>query len=273
MKRRLPIILVLLLVCSQSKASYITQFPGARAWSLANAGLTFSDVFSVNNNQAGLGFLKQFTAGIYSERRFRLAELQNGCLVLAVPTSTGVWGLNLNYFGYSAYNEQQIGLAYGRAFTAKFSAGIKLNFHSVNIQEYGSKSSFTVEGGMLAKISEQLSFAAHIANPNQVKLSSYQNERIPTRGKLGLTYRPSSKVLLVMEAEKTLSSSLIIKTGIAYKVRNDLELRLGIATNPVLNCYGFGYTQKCFQLDVAASFHPQFGLTPHLSIIYKQKAK
>ncbi len=64
-----------------------------------------ADVFSFTGNQAALAALKKFSGGVYAERRFLLEELSQYAAAFVVPTSSGNFGLQANYFGGSLYNE------------------------------------------------------------------------------------------------------------------------------------------------------------------------
>ena len=80
----------------------------------------FVDVFSGTSNQAALAQLKTGGFGVYGERRFLLEELNQYSAVLALPTKSGTFALQGDYFGASAFNENQLGLAYA---TNCFKAG------------------------------------------------------------------------------------------------------------------------------------------------------
>jgi len=82
---------------------------GARAAAMGEASITLSDVFSTTTNQAGLGFMNQYSVGIYSDRKFVNASINNfnGALALPVSEKIGTFGLDANYYGYKYYNEQR----------------------------------------------------------------------------------------------------------------------------------------------------------------------
>jgi hypothetical protein len=84
------------------------------------------DVFSFSNNQASLAQMKNASAGVYGERRFMLNELSLYQFAIAVPTNSGNFGVNAGYFGFSDYNESQMGLAYARKLGTKLILGFNL---------------------------------------------------------------------------------------------------------------------------------------------------
>ena len=104
---------------------------GARSGGMANASVTFSDIWSIHHNQAGLANIESITTGIYYQNRFGLNELGVQGFAFALPiqeVSKGVIGVSVTYFGYSQYNDSKIGLAYGKQLGDKYSVGIQLDY-------------------------------------------------------------------------------------------------------------------------------------------------
>ena len=245
---------------------------GGRSAAMGNASVAFSDIWAIHNNQAGLANLKSISAGFYYENRYSLKELSMKSGAFILPTKSGVFGLSMNYFGYKNYNEQKIGLAYAKSFGERFSAGLQMDYLSTHIgEEYGNKRTFTFELGVIAELTENLCLGAHIFNPARVKLNDYNNERIPTIAKLGLSYKFSEKLLLSIETEKDINFEPEFKGGIEYKIIKEIYIRTGISTNPVLNTFGFGIEIKRLKIDFASSLHPVLGYSPQISMVYKLK--
>ncbi len=246
---------------------------GGGAAGIGGAAITYSDVWSSFNNQAGLAQIKKFSAGIFNESSFLLNELSTRGIAIALPTrNSGVFGLSVSYFGYNLYNEKKIGLAYSKSFGEKISAGIQIDYLGTSIAEgYGSKTVFTAEAGFRAELIQGLFFGFHIFNPTRVKLADYDDERIPTVLKAGLGYHFSDKVILSIESEKNIDKANIFKAGVEYHVVKILYLRGGISTNPVKTTFGFGLNFDTFKFDFAATFHEQLGYSPHISLTYQMK--
>src|SRR5215831_3949547 len=101
---------------------------GARSGAMGDAAVTLSDASSVFNNQAGMAFVKGFSAGLFTERKFGLSELSYSAGGVTLPTKSGVFGLSANYYGFDLYNEKKAGLAYARLFSNKISGGIQLDY-------------------------------------------------------------------------------------------------------------------------------------------------
>jgi hypothetical protein len=247
---------------------------GARSAAMGGYNVTLSDVWSANNNQAGLGFVKDFSGGIYYENRFLLKETSYKAGAFVLPVKAGAFGISVTSFGFELYNETKAGLSYGMRFGDKFSMGVQLNYLNTALtQDYGSKTSITGAVGVIAKLSNELSLGVHVYNPTRAKLAEFDNERVPTIMKLGLDYRFSNKVIFAVSTEKDVNFNAVVNAGIEYHIIEMLYLRGGISTNPTQYAFGFGMQLKDFKIDLSSSFHQTLGITPGISIIYSRQKK
>ena len=270
MKTTLLSILLLLFSFFILKAA--DNYPvGARAAGVANASVTYSDVWSSFHNQAGLAQVNDISAGVYFENRFLISDLSVKGFAVALPTAkVGTFALSATMFGGSLYNEKKAGIGYAKKLGQKFSAGVQVDYLSTFIAEdYGNRSSFAVEIGMLAEPVKNLKLGVHLFNPNKAKLAEYADERIPVIMRFGASYKFSEKVLISAEEEKDIDQKSVFKSGIEYHIAEVLYLRGGISSNPSLTTFGFGLKiNKQFLLDMASSWHQQLGFSPQFSLGY-----
>lgn len=243
---------------------------GARSAGVANASVTFSDVWSAFHNQAGLAQMKNISAGAYIENKFLISDLSLKAFTIAVPTSkVGTFALSATMFGGSLYNEKKVGVGYGKKLGEKFSAGVQLDYLSTYIAEnYGTRSSFAVELGILAEPIKNLKLGAHVFNPNRAKVAEYADERIPAILRFGASYKFSEKILISAEEEKDIDQKSVFKAGLEYHVVDAVYLRGGISSNPSLSTFGFGLKIKQVVIDMAASWHQELGFSPQFSLSY-----
>ena len=272
-KIRGVLMLTLLIVSSQFLSAQIgNDVLGARSAALGGYNVTLSDVWSTNNNQAGLGFIEDISGGIYYENRFLLSETSYKAGAFVMPVKAGALGLSVSSFGYELYNETKAGLSYGQHFGDKFSVGVQLNYLNTKLtQEYGSKTAVTGAIGAIAKLSKELTLGVHLYNPSRSKLTNDNNERIPTIMKLGVEYKFSDKVMFVVSTEKDVDFDARVNAGIEYHITEMFYLRGGISTNPTQYAFGAGMQLKHFKVDLSSSFHQTLGMTPAISIIYSKK--
>ena len=244
---------------------------GARSLGLGGAAVTFSSVNSVFSNQAGLVGIRNTSYSINSEQRFLLNEIRAVSAAVAHSFGkTGTLGLGVQYFGFSAYNEQRISLGYGRKLGDNFAIGTSLIWSNTAIPEYGNKGVFTFDIGMMAYISPKVSLGVEIFNPLRVKITD--DESLPAVLKIGFLYRPSKVVRIMAEVEKDIQFGLRTHWGAEYDVLKQLVLRFGLTTRPAEFSFGFGYKVKDkLRIDVAASYHQVLGVTPALSIVFQSQ--
>jgi len=119
-------------VCQTLRRPVAVGYTGLGAYSLDHV-----DVFSFTVNQAALAQLKNSSAGVYGERRFLLSELNNYAVVIGLPTAAGNLGVKADYYGFSDYNETQLGIAYGRKLGEKVDIGAQFNYQGIRIAGYG----------------------------------------------------------------------------------------------------------------------------------------
>lgn len=249
----------------------VTIPAGTRGTGMANASVTFTDIYSAFSNQAGLAYLEQSTATAFAERRFLLSELQTISAAVALPTRSGTFGLTLNHFGFEAFNEQKLGIAYARKLMDGLSLGAQVLLLNTSIPEYGNKMNVTFELGILTQLLPKLHLGVHVYSPMQLELANGEN--LPTIFKIGLGYLPSEKLTCTAEVEKDIAYTARAKFGIEYKAAEQLAVRTGIATNPTTISFGAGYRlDNGLALDIASSYHQILGFSPSVGFSYQFKS-
>ncbi|HYG51401.1 MAG TPA: hypothetical protein VD905_10885 [Flavobacteriales bacterium] len=242
---------------------------GARQLGLGGCGLTLRDIWASQHNQANLGWMHQYSAGMYYENKFLLRETALKNISAAIPVGNiGAFGLVATQFGYTNYNQSKYGLGYGMRIAEGFAAGLQFNYHALRLGDiYGTKTAFTAEFGLNTKLIEKLSFGAHVYNVSRTMLTKTPtNEFIPTIVRLGLQYDFSEAVIALLETESTINYSTNIKMGVEYNIKQKFYMRAGINTQPFQSSFGIGYQYKLMYVDVAACYHQVLGFTPALSL-------
>jgi hypothetical protein len=253
-----------------SKLAWCDNGPiGARSAAMGGASVTLNDVWSSQNNQAGLGFLKNPVFGAYYENRFLLKQLSTSAFAAALPIKRGAFGLTYTGFGYSAFKETKVGLAYGLSLSDYFSVGVQLDYLNTRIADiYGTAHAITGEIGFQGKLSKNVIVAGHLYNPNRAKITNYNNEVIPMQLRLGIQYIFSKKVFVITEAEKGSYSPINIKAGVEYAPVKEIYIRAGGASNPAQASFGMGVNLKSFKVDLSSAYHSVLGFSPQIGLSY-----
>lgn len=243
---------------------------GAQAHGMAGAYTMYSGSWSVFHNQAGLASIHNPCAMVSFSNSFMIKELSLRSVGAAVPFKLGTIAANYSYFGYDLYNESKAGFAIAKRISEFLSLGIAIDYFKINLaQEYGAASVFVGEIGMIATPVENMSIGVHLFNPWRAKLADYQDERLASTLKVGISYLFSDKLLLAVESEKEIDRSIVFKTGIQYNLVRNVFLRCGVSNNPSLVSFGIGFNFSHFSADVAFARHPVLGYNSHCSIAYR----
>lgn len=248
------------------------RFPvGSRQAGMGRTSVSITDFWSIQNNQAGIALIDKISAGIYYESRFSLSQLSDKNAAVVVPTGIGVLGLTFNHFGYELYSDMKIGLVYARSFGQYFRMGVQLDYLLTTLGDnYGTKSNVTFEIGIQSDVTKKLTIGAWVYNPIQVKLADYNNEKIPTIFRFGLTWKILDGFIANIEAEKNTNyGPIVIRGGLEYGINDKFFFRGGFSTREEIFSMGFGFNIKFLRFDISAVMHQSLGFSPQSSLIFQ----
>ncbi len=267
--RTLFVIVCLFAVISGSAQVY-PQI-GARSSALGNTGLTLNDVYSVYNNPGTFGALEQSAIGINYQNRYLLKELSTQSLAFGYHTEkNGNFGVQFQQYGFTLYREMQGGITYGAKLFDGFYGGVALNFHRIQLAEnYGSLNTASASLGIFYQATDLLHFGMRVQNLSRTKLADFEDERLPTRFGIGVTYIFSEKVFWILEAEKTVIHPINIMSGLEVHPHDILYLRLGVNSYPFQSAFGFGLQFDKLQFDMSTTWHSNLGISPSAGLKYQ----
>ena len=248
-----------------------TPSDGARPLSL---GGTFSGVkaafWSMFHNPAGLSGLESAQAGVSLERRYLLAQLNQGSAAFAMPFSDKqAFGLAVQSFGFSGFRESDVQGTYAIEILDKIRFGATLHYASLQIQDYGSGSVLYADVGLQAQVNDEISVGFSAFNVNRAKLETLNgDEFMPTIVSAGIAYQPTEKVMVVADVQKDIDHPLSFRGGVEYKIVPEFTIRSGVSTEPLSLNAGFGLQLSQFKLETAFRLQERLGFTPHLSLSF-----
>lgn len=275
-KNNIVYFLMLLISLTLSQKLNATGFgtpTGTAAQSLGEIGSTSNDVFAAQNNQAGLGFIDHFSIGIFTSNRFLVKETSYFHLSSALPTSSGTFGLTVNYRGTSLFNEKQIGIGYGRKIGKSFAIGAQFDYLNLYLSENGQKNLFTFELGIQYQAMKQLLIAAHVYNPLRLTFESQKLDRLRSLMKIGIKYIPVKDFAFHAEIEKDFDLPVQIKLGAEYIAFKKLRIGAGVKTNPFEGYFGVSALLNNLNIGLSGAYHPYLGFSPQASVSYTFKKK
>ncbi|RYD81945.1 MAG: hypothetical protein EOP53_05030, partial [Sphingobacteriales bacterium] len=160
------------------------------------------DPFAFTGNQAALAKLEFAGVGVWGERRFMLSQTSVYGLAAGIPTRMGNFGLQVNYSGFSNFNDNKVGLAYARSLGKLLDIGAQFNYYGYRIPQYGNASAINFEIGAIMHFSEKFHGGVHVYNPVGGKLGKQQDEKLASAYKLGLGYDASNNFYISSEIVK-----------------------------------------------------------------------
>jgi hypothetical protein len=240
---------------------------GGQSAAMNNAVLAVPSADAVFQNPASLLFITRPTATLATEMRFGVKELRPIGVGFIQPTKSGVFGFSLQHFGFSAFQQQKLGVAFARRFSEKLNVGIQLDYLHLQSPDYGNAHLLTFEIGCNTLITKDLMLAAYVYNPLAIRVS--ESERDPSVFRLGMAYSVNQKVILAAEIEKNLVEAANFRFGMDYKITETVAVRCGFSSLPVSFSFGIGYRfSKKFVIDAALSHQALLGSTPAVSFSY-----
>jgi hypothetical protein len=245
---------------------------GAKQISISNSGAALSnDVFAVFNNPAGLSQMNWREIGIfYSPAPFGFKELANGFIAYNEPFKFGSLSFGAETYGFELYKENKILFGFSHNFLNKFFVGIVLNYHTVSIKKYGSKSVFYFNLGGLAYITTELRWGFFVYNINRTSFVD-EDDQIPETFNSGFSYNLIPELSLNFAVEKDIRYTASLRFGIDYYIINNLSIRTGFSNEPSTFSAGVGINYSFISFDYAVYNHPDLGLTHQAGIIISFK--
>lgn len=264
--------LAIIATCS-TKAQVIKQRALSNYSALQAYSKNFSDILSATFNQASLAQLKSGGFGVYGERRFLLQELSNYNAIVAMPTNSGVFGLEGDYLGSAAFNESQLSVLYGRKISEKVDVGARFNYYEARIPGYGSATSINYDVGVIVHLSDKLHTGIHTYNPSSSTIGKNGLEKLGYVYNWGIGYEVSEMTFISAEIVKQENQPVSVNAGFQYNFQKNIFIRTGISTLSDNSYAAVGIRAGLARIDVNASYHPQLGFTPGLLLLFNLRKK
>jgi len=273
---RRPLVLSALCLSLLARAGGDPLPLGARFAGMGGSGLTLADVWAVRLNPAGLAGLERPVAGLSYQQHWLSEELAHQGLAAALPAGQGAFGIGVDRFGYSLYNETRVSLGYAMRFGEGLRAAVQFDHVGVGLGEnYGRRGTVVAEAGVQARITDALWIGAHLYNPTRSGLGTtgdegvVVDERLPTLLRAGFAYTFSERLLMTVEAEKDIDHDERFRVGVEYQPAKVLYLRAGVSSGPVGSHFGAGLHLERIDIDLAMVVRSYLGPTPMLTLNYR----
>ena len=254
---------------------FAQQFPRLLLSHNAATGVyssAFSDPFSQLINPAAVTAAGQFSVGVYGERRFQQAALQQVTMVMQFPFLKNAIGIQTNYFGSSHLNESSVGMVFGKKLGRQISSGVGFNYYQFNAPGYLRASSLIGEAGFLFRLTEELISGIAVRVPTRRSLGK-GNESLRPVYQFGIGYQPSEKFYLMLDAWKEEGRKMRTCVMMQYVFLEGFRLRGGWHDFSSQLLFSAGVYYRSAWLDIAVARHPFLGYSSGVQLLYAPVAK
>ncbi len=240
---------------------------GARQTGMNGAFTSLADnSTAIFYNPAGLGQMKNREFSLfYNPAPYGLTDLSTAALTYAEPSKYGTFGAAFKTYGFDLYRENNFIVSYGNNYKNRIFYGLNLNLYNLNIQNYGSATSFGVDIGAMAYLAKFLQWGFFGKNITGSKIGA-SKEEIAQVYRTGFTYQPLDYFRFVAEIEKDIKYPVSVIGGIEYNIIDFLDLRAGVGSQPTNFSAGIGINYGLFSFDYSMRKTEDLGFT-HLGSI------
>ena len=259
---RITYTLVLIIIFNfNASAQLASRAPvGPRALGLGGVSSVFHDEWAVFNNPAGLTETQELSALFAYRTIFDFTSFNTVSAGVLIPTQLLNTGFSVYRFGDDIFNSQMASLSLAKK-TGIIRLGAKFNYLQYNIEGFGRKATFIGDVGVLADLTPELTFGAHIYNFTQSSISTDNREKVPTIISLGMAYSPNETVTLLIEGEKDIDLDPDLRLGLEYRIIEELKARTGFSTLTSTHSFGAGLQLNRFGLNYGIRIDRQLGHT------------
>lgn len=243
-------------------------YGGARSAAMSNS-VIMSPRLSYMQNQAALGWLDSTAVAIYSLYQPQLPQLSVVAAQGRLPLLGGGMGLQVQRFGYDVYNENKVGLGYGKTLGEHFSAGVQFSYLYTHLDgPYKSYHSLVAEAGVQARFSDRWLFGVHLYNPTLSKTGEHEDETPETILRAGAGVIVTDELIITSEIEKHIDQDINFRMGIDYQFDMGLNFQAGFQTHPRQFSAGAGYRFRNFEVQLAVTSNTYLEPATHFSLQY-----
>ena len=238
---------------------------------IGDASVNISSPLSVFSNPAGIAGQTHTSLGVQYEQRFQLKALRTASGFLVFPIHRSTFGLVVSQFGQGSWKENLFSIAVAKQLSSRFSLGITLHYFDLFLAENRDHlGTYAADLGIQYQMPNEFRAGFQLFNPysNQAKTLNL-TFRYPTTLRAGIQKLFEETLLLAFECRKVGGKPVEIRCGMDYKIREQLQLRMGIDSRTAILSLGVGYLLDGFQTDLTFSYHQYLGYSPSFSIYYQ----
>jgi hypothetical protein len=276
-------ILILTLILIQAAlllAVFDDYIPSARARGMGGAYTGVADdVSSLYFNPAGLTNVKlEAQVGFSQLYGQDFSDFKTLAVGVSLPKKLGTLAFGGRLFDVGFEDEdlmsEQVWSA-AHAFNlqqdihSQISVGYSVNYYRLQFEDEEADDALGVDLGVTAFLHGRTKFGFSVTNLNQVVMGDANQNTLPSRLALGISYIPYDRVTTTIEVKKDFAKETEFMGGVEYWLFEPLAVRFGVHSNPATWNAGIGLNIKGIELDLAYTAHAVLPGTLYGNLGYK----
>lgn len=243
----------------------------ARFQSMGDASVSIQSPLSIFSNPAGFAREHKLSFGINYEKRFLLNELQTSSAFLILPVQRTTFGFAYSQFGRDDFQEGEFAFGIAKKLYERLDAALQFHYFNLYFPENErGVGTLVFDIGAQYQVKNDFRLGAQVFNPRPFSMQDISVElKYPAIYRLGIQKTFNDLLFLAVEARKESQLSPGLNFGLELKIKEQVQLRIGIQSHLSIFSLGVGYTIKQLQTDVSFQYHQYLGYSPAFTIYYQ----
>jgi hypothetical protein len=259
----LRVAMLLALLPAPLSSAFLQLSPSAKLSSVADVEGLSQESATIFYNPAL--FTGNFSLSFTHHSLFSLGDISYNSLATCFQLGKVPFAAGIQIFGNDKYQEQTFILASNFEIMEDFMLGIDCRLLNRDVESFGSKMAFQLDGGMSASI-ENWGFSFSCSN---ITFSKIDNEDLPQECRTNITYKISPNIETGLSAVKEFGHNFSFHLGVVYFPIEKLGIMSGAQTNPERFSAGIELQLYKFLIDYGLKTHQLLELTHYLTITYR----
>jgi len=258
--------------------------PSARARGMGNAFTAYApDAHAIFYNPAALASADtEIRLGFANLANQKFTELQTAAGNVILPRNYGSLGFGARTFGvdfeeHNLMSEQNFTLGYAlclqKDIHSIINVGFATNYYRLTFDEDEEGQGFGLDLGAQAILHQRTRFGFSITNINNPKLGDENQNEIPRRMALGISYIPYDRVVTSLEVKKDFARETEFMGGVEARLFDPFAIRVGVHQNPSTYSAGASFYLAGVEIDYAYTHHAVLDGTHYINVGYKIKGR
>lgn len=239
---------------------------------LANIQTARTDDWTAFQNPACLDQTERFQISAQYDNRYLLSALNTAQVQFGYCNPYVNVGIGYCFYGYSKYQEMQVGLSLSRRF-GRFTLGLGANYQTIYAGDnLKYKGTFFPLIGATVDITNQFTLGVFTSNPfmQKIRITDDEKQALPAIYSIGTDYRFYKGFHWSVQGDYDPTSTWKVATSIEWQCVEAVNLKIGTYyCNRLVGCLGIGLRFGGFGLDTNVEVDPRLGVSLQVRIGYK----